>query len=531
MYGFESVEEMLNMPALNLYANEKVRADMISLLSKQGKITDFICEGKRKDGTPFWVSMNVQFKYDIDGKITGTVGVVRDISERKQAEKVLVETSNRLNEVLENAIDASYKRNLHINSYEYLSPVFEKISGYTMVEMNSMSIGEVMKLMHPDDIAEAEKTVKNALSGSGGDSYEVIYRFKHKTDGNYRWILDKFTIMRDNIDNPVAMIGSVSDITKHKQAEITLVESEERYSRLLQNLEAGIVVHAPDTTIVMNNQKASELLGLSQEQMKGRNGIDPEWKFIHEDKTSFAFDEYPVNRIVKSKQPIKNQILGVQQPGKKDIVWLTVNGFPVLDNNGEISEIVISFIDITERKNAEQEIILAKQKAEESEEQLRAIFENSKDAIGISIKGISVMVNQAYLDMFGYDDEKEIIGKSLLNQIAPKEHNRIKEYLSKRYLGEETPRYYEVTGIRKNGIEFPLEINVGTYIIKNERYSIGIIRDITDRKNKELEIQKKLKDLQWHYDIAMQREIKMAELKKEINELAIRLGEEKRYGV
>jgi PAS domain S-box-containing protein len=215
MYGFESVEEMLNMPALNLYANEKVRADMISLLSKQGKITDFICEGKRKDGTPFWVSMNVQFKYDIDGKITGTVGVVRDISERKQAEKVLVETSNRLNEVLENAIDASYKRNLHINSYEYLSPVFEKISGYTMVEMNSMSIGEVMKLMHPDDIAEAEKTVKNALSGSGGDSYEVIYRFKHKTDGNYRWILDKFTIMRDNIDNPVAILPNISKPRLH----------------------------------------------------------------------------------------------------------------------------------------------------------------------------------------------------------------------------------------------------------------------------------------------------------------------------
>ena len=78
MYGYESVEEMLNMPALNFYANEKVRAEMISLLSSQRNITDFICEGKRKDGTAFWVSMNVQFKYDEDGKIAGTVGVVRD---------------------------------------------------------------------------------------------------------------------------------------------------------------------------------------------------------------------------------------------------------------------------------------------------------------------------------------------------------------------------------------------------------------------------------------------------------------------
>lgn len=133
-------------------------------------------------------------------------------------------------------------------------------------------------------------------------------------------------------------------------------KNEGRYSGLLDNLEAGIVIHAADTTIVTNNRRASELLGLSDEQLRGKAAIDPDWKFVSEDKTSLAYDEYPVNRIVKGKKPIKNQILGIHQPGKNDIVWVMVNGFPVLDDSGEIIEIVVSFTNITERKLAEEKL-------------------------------------------------------------------------------------------------------------------------------------------------------------------------------
>jgi PAS domain S-box-containing protein len=125
---------------------------------------------------------------------------------------------------------------------------------------------------------------------------------------------------------------------------------------LLDNLEAGIVVHAPDTSIVLTNPKASELLGLSEVQMMGKTAIDEAWKFVNEDHTTLSYEEYPVNRIVKSKRPIKNQILGIHQPGKSDVTWVTVNGFPKLDNTGTITEIVISIIDITNRKQSEIEV-------------------------------------------------------------------------------------------------------------------------------------------------------------------------------
>ena len=130
---------------------------------------------------------------------------------------------------------------------------------------------------------------------------------------------------------------------------------EERFQGLLINLEAGIVVHAPDTSIIMNNIKASELLGLDSEQMMGKKAIDPAWKFVDLANNTLSVEDYPVNRVLSSKKPIKSQVLGIHSPMFKDIVWVTVNGFPIFNSTGDCSEIVISFVDISARKLAEVE--------------------------------------------------------------------------------------------------------------------------------------------------------------------------------
>lgn len=168
------------------------------------------------------------------------------------------------------------------------------------------------------------------------------------------------------------------ELKERKQAEEALRESEERYRSLLVNLEAGIVVHAPDTSIVINNRKASELLGLTDAQMRGKSAIDPAWKFIHEDNTPLTLEEYPVNRIITSRQPIKEQRLGIQQPGKNDIVWVSVNGFPLRDSKGEIAEIVISIIDITERMTAELLILKKTEEIEWQNQRLESLLKISQ---------------------------------------------------------------------------------------------------------------------------------------------------------
>ncbi|NVO19854.1 MAG: PAS domain S-box protein [Bacteroidetes bacterium] len=150
---------------------------------------------------------------------------------------------------------------------------------------------------------------------------------------------------------------TLTDITESKRTHLALLESDKRYLALIDNMEAGVVVHAPDTSVVMNNDRAAELLGLSSDQMRGKTAIDPAWKFINEDTTDLSLEDYPVNRIVKFKIPIKEQVLGIVQSEKSKIVWVTVNGFPVFNKTGEISEIVISFIDISRRKNDEDALL------------------------------------------------------------------------------------------------------------------------------------------------------------------------------
>jgi PAS domain S-box-containing protein len=180
-----------------------------------------------------------------------------------------------------------------------------------------------------------------------------------------------------------------------KQVEKVLETSESRYRGLITNLEAGIVVHAKDTSVLSCNGLASKLLGLSLDQMLGKEAIDPYWRFVYEDKSPLPLDEYPVIRIIKSRKPIKNQILGVWLPDR-GITWLMVNGFPTMEESGEIAEIIISFIDITERKQTEEAL-------KQSQERLEFVIEGSQ--LGYwdwNIEAGTVYRNPRWAEMLGF---------------------------------------------------------------------------------------------------------------------------------
>ena len=121
----------------------------------------------------------------------------------------------------------------------------------------------------------------------------------------------------------------------------------------------------------------------------------------------------------------------------------------------------------------------------DSEKKFRAIFRSSRDAIGVSAEGIHVLVNPAYLEMFGYGEESELIGRPILEVIAP---DRRAEFWENAGRGVESAAglcAHETRGLRKDGAEFDAEVRVSLFELKGQPHMVIILRDITERKTTE----------------------------------------------
>jgi PAS domain S-box-containing protein len=147
------------------------------------------------------------------------------------------------------------------------------------------------------------------------------------------------------------------DIQRRKQAEEGLLESEKGHRQLLENVQVGIVSHAADTSVLTSNAKAGELLGLTIDQMRGKATIDPAWNFLRENGTVLPLEEYPVNQVVTSQKTLENLILGIIRTNNKELVWVLCGAYPLFDEQNRLQQIVTHFIDITDRKQKEQDLL------------------------------------------------------------------------------------------------------------------------------------------------------------------------------
>ncbi|HYE04828.1 MAG TPA: PAS domain S-box protein, partial [Planctomycetota bacterium] len=118
----------------------------------------------------------------------------------------------------------------------------------------------------------------------------------------------------------------------------------------------------------------------------------------------------------------------------------------------------------------------------------RAVFEASLDAIGVSRGPEYVISNPAYLRMFGYDTHDELVGRKIIDFIAPEERDRLSEIIARRGLGDAAPREYDTVGLRRDGTRFPMEVRSSTYVEDGARFTLAIIRDITESKRHEDEV-------------------------------------------
>jgi PAS domain S-box-containing protein len=185
------------------------------------------------------------------------------------------------------------------------------------------------------------------------------------------------------------------NITDRKQAEEELIESNEKYLDLMDSLGTGVVLHGSDTSILLSNPKASEILGISPEQMKGKKAIDPRWRFVRNDGTDMPLEEYPVNKALRSMKSFSEYFIGIKRPDRKYITWVNVNASLVFDDNNNIKYVTISFNDTTEQKQAEDAL-------QKSEERFRNLFETmSHGVVYQDSKGIIIDANPSAQRILG----------------------------------------------------------------------------------------------------------------------------------
>ncbi|MEM1418480.1 MAG: PAS domain-containing protein [Myxococcota bacterium] len=122
---------------------------------------------------------------------------------------------------------------------------------------------------------------------------------------------------------------------------------------MLRHLEVGVLVQGPNAEILMSNEAALRLLGLSEAQLLGRSSFDPRWGVVHEDGSDFPGPTHPVPRAIATKEPVRDVLMGVYRPLTDDRLWLVVDAIPELDARGDIVRVLCTFRDITARRDAE----------------------------------------------------------------------------------------------------------------------------------------------------------------------------------
>lgn len=125
---------------------------------------------------------------------------------------------------------------------------------------------------------------------------------------------------------------------------------------VIKQLDQGVLLQGPKAEILMSNQAALDMLGLTEAQLLGRSSFDPSWRVVREDDSDFPGPEHPVPTAIASKKPVRNVTMGVYRPRTADQVWLQVSAVPELDAAGEVLRVVCSFTDVTARRTALQDV-------------------------------------------------------------------------------------------------------------------------------------------------------------------------------
>ena len=339
--------------------------------------------------------------------------------------------------------------------------------GFKTEELIGKKLGEAPFLNKESQIRAQENFIKR-MTGTEILPYELDFVTKKGEKVVGRVIGSS---IRDRNNKITSVIIMISDITKYKESDDALKESEEKYRRLVNLAQEGIWLIDDKANTTFANPRMAEMLGYKPEEMMGKHLFS----FMDEKGKEIA----KVN-IERRKKGIKEQhdFEFLRKDGSR--IYTSLETSSINDKDGKYLGALAVVADITQRK-------LMEFKIKESEEKYKNIISSSPEAITLTdLNGRIIYCNQATLDLLGLSNKNEIVGKTCIDFMLPLDKKIALKNIEKTLkLG--VLKNVEYALLKKDGQKFPVDFSAS--VIKDSdgkpKFIMNITRDISEKKRVE----------------------------------------------
>ena len=467
MVGYSEVE-LSQLSFKDLSVPDDFQADLPYIKKIiEGEIPVYKTEKRyfRKDGQVVWASLTVAATFDENKQFLYNVAIIEDITSKRKAELEI----KRLNERIATATNAAqlgiWDWDLVNNTLVWDEQMYI-LYGHKKDDF-SIAYQTWLNGVHPDDREYSDNISQAAIRGE--KTYDTEFRVVWP-DQSVHWLKADGQVFFDDREIPLRMIGVNFDITEKKHAEQKLNEAVERSSAIIQTSPNAIIVTNLNGIVSLWNEAAENTFGWRKNEVIGlKNPIIPD------DRR----DEIQnLRKHIYAGETVKNiETVCI----RKDYLLIHVNfsSSPLLDGNGKVIGILSLVEDITEQKQAREDLKI-------SEARYRNIFESA--SIGIyrtTPRGDIVLANSTLIRLLGYKSFEELAKRNLEKEGFIDENQR-KKFRNK-IDSEGQVTGMENVWITKEGRSIIVNENAKAFFDPNGKvmYYEGTIEDITQRKQAE----------------------------------------------
>jgi PAS domain S-box-containing protein len=346
-----------------------------------------------------------------DGKISGIIVTVTEVSEKVEVRKKIEQNEERLQIIVEASELGTWELNVKTREPKYSKRYLEIIGGYT--DNVELTHEQLLKHLHPDDMHIRNKAFKEALT-SGYLNYEARMIWN---DQSIHWMEGKGKVFYDDQNNPEKLIGTIRDITDEKNHQQELEESEKRFRNLVMQSPvpkailkgSNMKIEIANVALLKNIWKKAEI----EVQDKNLFDIFPE---LEQQKYGQLLSKvYKTGEVHAESE----SLLYINGKDGKHQLYIDFEYAPLLEADGNISGIKMTLIDVTEK-------VEARKKIEESEKRFRSLTESIPQLIWeTDEKGVALFASGKWFEYTGIKPAGEAEWKAMIHPDDYDENVRI----------------------------------------------------------------------------------------------------------